>query len=375
MNKKIAIFIFHPVVKYNNNYFFKEHHGIFIEEISKKYKSVFVLSKLIYGRKIPSWMYDNSGIIYKYTFINSNIKYIKSRFLSFFYPLFYLYSVIMADEVLFFMPSISFLIFAPILNFFKKPYYAYIASDIYAFKQKSKKYYYYLKLNKKYLSLANGVLCRGKKNYDSVENSKKIIINSFLILNGQEVNITLKEKLILYVGVIDPNKNIDKIIESYCHIYKHDSSYSLSIIGPCSDENKKYLEELKKINIDLVNKGKILFHGPIYDKKILASYYAKAKYLVNVSSFEGFPKVIHESMLYEVVPILSNSSNYKNILEENKNYLLVDDTNIVESITQIVLNTPDSTLDYIKKYNLKYIKNINHEPPYEKFINLTLEKQ
>ncbi len=69
------------------------------------------------------------------------------------------------------------------------------------------------------------------------------------------------------------------------------------LIGPVTDEFKPYIDNFFAENPEL--KEKIIFTGPIYDKKALWEFYARAKVFILSSLTESSGLVLYEAKFFK----------------------------------------------------------------------------
>jgi len=104
-------------------------------------------------------------------------------------------------------------------------------------------------------------------------------------------------KVILFVGRLYQNKNVNLLIESLTYLPRN---FKLLVIG--EGHNK---EELIKLSYNLKVQKRIIFKGFIPYLK-LSNYYRTADIFVLLSTLEGFPKVILEALASGLPVIASN---------------------------------------------------------------------
>lgn len=108
----------------------------------------------------------------------------------------------------------------------------------------------------------------------------------------------IKNKYILSVGRITPEKGFDTLIQAYSLANKN--GYKLVIAGGVEFENG-YMEQLK-----LLSKGQdVIFTGYVYGEE-LSQLYSNASLFVLASNNEGFPLVLLEAMYYGLDVIVSD---------------------------------------------------------------------
>lgn len=114
---------------------------------------------------------------------------------------------------------------------------------------------------------------------------------------------SLPEKFFLYVGTIEPRKNLVGLIEAFSEI-KNDEGYKLVIVGK---KGWKFKQIYEKINEKKLS-SKIIFTGYVPDED-LPKIYNLAKFFTYVSLYEGFGIPILESMSAGCPVITSNISS------------------------------------------------------------------
>jgi glycosyltransferase involved in cell wall biosynthesis len=125
-----------------------------------------------------------------------------------------------------------------------------------------------------------------------------------------------KNPIILYVGRLDEQKDVETIIKAFYKISKKIKKAKLWIVG--DGENS---EKLKKLVLSLDLKSKVSFFGW---QKNVDKFYQKADLFVFSSNYEGFSYVIIEAMSHGL-PIITTNSPYgpKEIIKKNKYGILV----------------------------------------------------
>jgi glycosyltransferase involved in cell wall biosynthesis len=181
---------------------------------------------------------------------------------------------------------------------------------------------YSLKNAKKVLTISNSTKFDIIKEYKIAENKIKVIypgIKPATNYSEQNMNI-LKTKYnitgdyILFVGTLQPRKNINRLIEAFSQIIpersdnkevkSHTKNLQLIIIGKKGWMYEEILKKPKELNIE--NKVKFLDFVPDED---LAVFYKNAVCYVLPSLYEGFGLPILEAMQHDCPVITSNISS------------------------------------------------------------------
>jgi glycosyltransferase involved in cell wall biosynthesis len=166
------------------------------------------------------------------------------------------------------------------------------------------------------------------------ENSKKDIINLYkvdpekVVVTCDAVNENFKpirqgmllEKIknkyklshnfILYVGNLQPRKNLSGLIKAYCRLKKDQNiKHKLVIVG-----QKAWLySDIFNIAKDLMIEDEIIFTGYVQDEDLLLLYNA-ADVFVYPSFYEGFGLPVLEAMACGTPVITSNTSSFPEVV-------------------------------------------------------------
>ena len=173
---------------------------------------------------------------------------------------------------------------------------------------------------------------------------------------------------ILFVGTIQPRKNIQGLIEAF-EILKNNSQlptldFQLIIVGGKGWLWKKVFEKAEKSKY----KDDIIFTGQISSKKLL-KFYQNAEVFVLPSFYEGFGLPILEAMANGVPIIAGNNSSMKEII--NGAGILINSykpEEIAEAIKKIIQNK-DFREKLVEK-GLKQAKKFTWEKCAEKIMKV-----
>jgi glycosyltransferase involved in cell wall biosynthesis len=144
------------------------------------------------------------------------------------------------------------------------------------------------------------------------------------------------QQYLLFVGNIEPKKNIETLIYAYIQlrnetIYK----YPLLIVGNKTWHFQKIWEIVKKLNAE----NNIIFTG-VVDDEDLPFLYNGAEIFIFPSLFEGFGLPVIEAMACGIPVIASNRASIPEIV--NDAALLIDPLNrqeIAEAMYEVISNT------------------------------------
>ena len=178
------------------------------------------------------------------------------------------------------------------------------------------------------------------KYYHVPENKIEIIYNGFnskLKVKSKKLKIELKnKKYILYVGTIQPRKNLHTLITAFHLLLKEKPEYSLIIAGKKGWLYGKLFDHVRTLNLE----DKIIFTGYISDEE-KEMLYQHASFFVLPSLYEGFGIPLLEAMNYDCPVIASFTSSLPEI---GGDACLYFDPNkpeeLNEKMKEIIGNTP-----------------------------------
>ena len=155
------------------------------------------------------------------------------------------------------------------------------------------------------------VLSRSDFNYYSFVKNKAIIYNPSIFkpsFGGQ------KEKLIIFVGRLEPVKGCDIFLRALALLRLDD--FKLLVLGAGSQ--KKSLQSLSA-KLGLKN---LEFLGAVGN---IQNYYKKAKIIVSSSRFEGLGNVLIESAFFDCIRVATPTAGALELLEDGKNGFISSD--------------------------------------------------
>lgn len=113
---------------------------------------------------------------------------------------------------------------------------------------------------------------------------------------SQELDYCQKENTILTVGRIGTKQKANEILlEAFAEVADRLPLWNVKLVGTIDNEFKSYQENyfIKYPKL----KSRVIFAGPIYDKKKLFQEYKRAKIFVLSSVWEGYPNVFAEAAI------------------------------------------------------------------------------
>jgi glycosyltransferase involved in cell wall biosynthesis len=195
----------------------------------------------------------------------------------------------------------------------------------------------YKKLFNRAASVSNMLVLlneRFKEELPKLARSKSIAIPNPLPFKPDKVELEEKTDTILFVGRIEySQKRVDRLVPIWKEFSKHESNYTLQILGDGS-----WLNWLKnEFQKEKLNNVEFLGHG---DPR---QYYIKSKVLLMTSDFEGFGMTLIEAQAYGVVPVATNCfSGIELVIEDNVNGYLVKSYEIAEFLEKLLFLTQNS---------------------------------
>ncbi len=213
-----------------------------------------------------------------------------------------------------------------------------------------------LKLWTKYsIKKANKIIAVSKttkkdiiKNYNIPEEKIEVIYNGYeKISNTKSEKFTIKiqnKPYILYVGTIQPRKNINVLIEAFSKFKLLYPEYQLIIAGK---KGWLYKDIFKKV-IDFGLEDCVFFTDYISENQLIFLY-KNASCLVMPSLYEGFGMPLLEAMNFDCPVISSYSSSLPEIAGDAALYF--DPNNYLDLVEKLKLLKENSDLkkDLIKK--------------------------
>lgn len=194
------------------------------------------------------------------------------------------------------------------------------------------------------------VLNKSDFSYYSFVKNKAIIYNPSIFkpsFGGQ------KEKLIIFVGRLEPVKGCDIFLRALALLKLDD--FKLLVLG--SGPQKKSLQSLSE-KLGFKN---LEFLGTLSD---IQNYYKKAKIIVSSSRFEGLGNVLIESAFFECIRVATPTAGALELLEDGKNGFIGSDFSeqaLAKAILKAI-NADESVLENTRAESEKFsLENIAKE--------------
>ena len=186
------------------------------------------------------------------------------------------------------------------------------------------------------------VLSKSDFSYYSFVKNKAIIYNPSIFkpsFGGQ------KEKLIIFVGRLEPVKGCDIFLRALALLRLDD--FKLLVLGAGSQ--KKSLQSLSA-GLGLKN---LEFLGSVSD---IQNYYKKAKIIVSSSRFEGLGNALIESAFFDCIRVATPTAGALELLEDGKNGFISSDFSeqaLAKAILK-ALNADESVLENTRAESEKF---------------------
>lgn len=384
--RSLTIFIFHPTILFNGREHVKPHHGKFIDAISQSFREVKLVAPFWRPHQFPQWLRPENPI-YNYRIQSNRVRYIKGFSSKLTYPFRsfqYLFHALVSDIVLFFTPSIGSICLTPILRFMHKPYICYVAIDPAKFYSDRFKQRWLAKtvthLQIETIRKSHGIMATGAKNlayWKGHPNLERVspLLDLKLEAPDDSSNLSKEPFEFLYVGLLNQRKRVHILIDCIIKLREQGIPAQLKLVGSYSEEAFPLPAELHYYEslLDKVRNAKmepyIQFVGYVSDAEQLKSLYKRAQYLVLLSQFEGFPKVVYEAMAFGTIPVLSRLDSYDGILEDKVNALFIDDP-MVDRFVSTIQSIDDRQIDAIRRANAKFLNEVLSVSPADQFLKM-----
>jgi len=159
--------------------------------------------------------------------------------------------------------------------------------------------------------------------------------------------VSVKEKYILYVGVLENAKNVDRLVEAYMSLPRHvRDAVHLRLVGRKGNAYQRVAEIVKRNGLE----GVVSIEGYMSDRD-LGELYRNAYIFAYLSEYEGFGLPVLEAMKYGVPVLTSNKSSLPEVVGDAA--LVVDTTTVGISNALLQLITNDDVRSRLKQKGIK----------------------
>lgn len=115
-----------------------------------------------------------------------------------------------------------------------------------------------------------------------------------------------RRKEILFLGRIDPIKNLEALITGFGLVSDQFPEWCLRIVGPAAD--RAYLQDLRLLAASINGGNRVTFDGPAYGDLKESAYLAVSLFALTSWS-EGMPNAVLEAMAHGLPVIVSDQCN------------------------------------------------------------------
>jgi glycosyltransferase involved in cell wall biosynthesis len=178
------------------------------------------------------------------------------------------------------------------------------------------------------------------------EQFKLKIINEKLKIILRKYHINIDDKFLLYVGAIEPRKNLVLSINIFNELIKDKefSNYKFIIAGRAGWKNENVFESIKKLGLE----DKVKFTGFVEDED-LPYLYSAAKLTVYLSAYEGFGLPPLESLACGTKVIAGDNSSLKETIDKEFLVDIADQSKILEKMKSLLRRDQNIDQTSIKK--------------------------
>lgn len=183
------------------------------------------------------------------------------------------------------------------------------------------------------------VVANGSSNgIDTACFNPNLFTSSEKLILKQKLKIKENDFVFIFVGRIVGDKGINELVQAFNTLSKENEIVKLLLVGAFENELDPLKEETKII-ID--NNKQIISVG---FQKDVRPYFAIANVLAFPSYREGFPNVVMQAGAMGLPSIVSNINGCNEIIEENKNGLIISVKNIAELYEAMVKIMDDNSM-------------------------------
>jgi len=150
-------------------------------------------------------------------------------------------------------------------------------------------------------------------------------------------NYGIIDKYILFLGTLEPRKNLSRVLEAFARFkknYKNSSDYQLVVAGKRGWLMEEYFQQTKDLGIE----DDVVFTGYVGGDE-LKPLYTNAEFFVMPSLYEGFGQTIVEAMACGAPCLVSKISSIPEIADEAAYFVDPHDTEgIAKGMVELVSN-------------------------------------
>jgi len=182
------------------------------------------------------------------------------------------------------------------------------------------------------------------------------------------------EPIILYVGVIMPEKGVDVLVKGLKILKDRGKSFRAYLVGEFVSCD--YQEELKTKLNDLNLQSEVIFTGPkVGDEKWLIYRNSDVFCFPSFAPFESFGKAVVEAMMFELPVVATRWRGIQEIVEDSVTGFLVEPKNPIAVAEKlgILLDNKELRIEMGKRGRFGYLKRFTEHQYLESLRNVFLE--
>lgn len=147
----------------------------------------------------------------------------------------------------------------------------------------------------------------------------------------QNYRENIQDLNILYLGRMTNDKGIIELLYAIKELVKNNHNPKLFLVG-----SGEYLEELKKLTMELEIIPFVDFKGPVFEKEEIKKYYQNSDVYVLPTHHEGFPRTLYEAMIFGTPIITTFVGGISGIMINKQNCIEIQPKS-VESILESLI--------------------------------------
>ncbi|MCR5430301.1 MAG: glycosyltransferase family 4 protein [Eubacterium sp.] len=176
------------------------------------------------------------------------------------------------------------------------------------------------------------------------------------------------KKILMYVGRIEPRRNIIFLLDVFKSVYKEDNNTKLLIVGRGEKEYKdKCFEHAREIGIE-----DAIMYEEYIDQKYLPLVYSYADVFLLPTIYEIFGMVMLEAMYFGAPVITTYNGGSDMLIDNNENGIIIDNFNVGEWKESIIglLNDSEKKDRIVKNAKIKIENEFTWDALVDKFIGV-----
>ena len=187
-------------------------------------------------------------------------------------------------------------------------------------------------------------------------------------IEAVKIKYRISGEYILYVGTLQPRKNLTGLIEAFKKITQNSElrtqNFQLVIVGKKGWQYGQIFKKVQELNLE----DKVIFTGFVKDADLQALY-SGAKCFINISLWEGFGIPVAEAMACGLPVVVSNTSSLPEVAGGAGILVNPESVNEIAAGIAKILNLSTSDYGNLKKKSITQAAKFS----WEKCARQTLE--